>query len=48
LSTTALHQDGTKQGRSCSYSTYVLDDLWVAFPWVYLAGLASPEFRVAF
>ena len=27
----APHQDGTKQGRRCSYLTQALDDIWVAF-----------------
>jgi len=44
----ALHQDGTKQGRRCSHSTWSLDDLWVAFPLVWPVGLASPVFRWAF
>jgi len=28
----APHQDGTKQGRRCSYATWSLDKLWTAFP----------------
>jgi len=30
----APHQDRTKQGWRCSYSTKALDDICVAFPWV--------------
>jgi len=30
----APHQDGTKQGRRCSHSTWSLDELWAAFLWV--------------
>ena len=42
------HQNGTKQGRKCNYSTQALDDIWVAFPWVQPAGLASSVFRWVF
>ena len=30
----APHQDGTKQGRRCSHSTWSLGELWAAFSWV--------------
>jgi len=30
----APHQDGTKQGRWCSHTTWSLDELWAAFPWM--------------
>ena len=33
----APHHDVTKQGRRCGYSTWSLDDLWVAFPWMWPA-----------
>jgi len=41
----APHQKGTKQGRRCSHSTWSMNDLWAAFPWVYPARLASSVFR---
>jgi len=44
----APHQYGTNQGWRCCYSTYALDHIWVAFSWVYPAGLALPVFRWAF
>jgi len=44
----APHQDGATQCRRCSHSTWALDDLWVALPWVLPAGLVSLVFRVAF
>jgi len=44
----APHQDRTKEGRRCSQSNWSLDDIWVAFPWVWTTGLASPVFRRAF
>jgi len=34
----------TKQGRRCTHSTWSLDDLWAAFPWVWPAELALPVF----
>ena len=30
----ARNQDGTKQGRRCSNSTWSVDDFWAAFSWV--------------
>ena len=30
----APHQNWAKQGRRCSHSTWSLDDIWAAFPWV--------------
>jgi len=40
----ASNQDGAKQGRRCSHSTWSLDDLWATSPWLF----ASPVFRAAF
>ena len=43
----ASHQDGTKQGRKCSHTTWSLVDLCAAFLWVQPAGLAMSIFRGA-
>jgi len=32
----------------CNHTTWSLDDLWAASPWVQLVGLASPRFSVTF
>jgi len=40
----APRQDGTKQGRKRSHSTWFVADRWTVFPWVWasIAWLASP------
>jgi len=40
----APRQHRAKHVRSCSHSTWLLDDLWVAFPWIQSAVLGSPIF----
>jgi len=34
-------QDGAKEGRRCSHTTWSLDDLWAAFLWVWAARVAN-------
>jgi len=42
----ALHQNGTKQGRRCSHSTWSLDDLWAGPSRAGEPVLPGPLFKI--